>query len=66
MAGEYDFKLEFAPDERWRGFRATSGADDAQTLEVAVRDQLGLKLEKTKRPLDVLVVDRTDKAPTEN
>jgi uncharacterized protein (TIGR03435 family) len=66
MAGEYDFKLEFAPDERWRGFSTTSGADDAQTLEAAIKDQLGLKLEKTKRPLDVLVVDRVDKAPTEN
>jgi len=37
------------------------------TIFVAIEKQLGLKLEKTPGvPLDVIVVDRVDKVPTEN
>lgn len=32
----------------------------------AVQDQLGLKIEKTRDPVQVLVVDHVDKKPTEN
>jgi uncharacterized protein (TIGR03435 family) len=32
----------------------------------AVNKQLGLKLEKQKRPLPVLVIDHVDEKPTEN
>jgi uncharacterized protein (TIGR03435 family) len=32
----------------------------------ALRDQLGLKLESQKAPLEMLVIDRADKIPTEN
>jgi uncharacterized protein (TIGR03435 family) len=70
MDGEYDFVLEFAPDPRWRGLiESSSIADytkDAQNLFSAVQDQLGLKLETTKAPLDFLIVDRAEKIPTEN
>lgn len=68
--GEYDFILEFAPDPRWRGLiESSSIADytkDAQNLFSALQDQLGLKLETTKAPLDFLIVDRAEKTPTEN
>jgi uncharacterized protein (TIGR03435 family) len=32
----------------------------------ALEKQLGLKLEKGKRPVDFLVIDHADKTPTEN
>ncbi|HEY6346852.1 MAG TPA: TIGR03435 family protein [Bryobacteraceae bacterium] len=32
----------------------------------ALEKQLGLKLEKGKRPVDFLVIDQADKVPTEN
>jgi uncharacterized protein (TIGR03435 family) len=32
----------------------------------AVQDQLGLKLEKKKGPLDLIVIDQAEKTPTEN
>ncbi len=32
----------------------------------AVNKELGLKLEKGKRPMDVLVIDHIDEKPTEN
>jgi uncharacterized protein (TIGR03435 family) len=36
------------------------------TLQQALRDQLGLKLELKKGPVETLVVDRVDKVPTGN
>ena len=35
-------------------------------LFTALEKQLGLKLEKGKRPVDFLVIDHADKVPTEN
>jgi uncharacterized protein (TIGR03435 family) len=36
------------------------------TIQQALRDQLGLKLELKKGPVETLVVDRVDRVPTEN
>jgi uncharacterized protein (TIGR03435 family) len=36
------------------------------TLQQALRDQLGLKLELKKGPMDALVIDHIEKAPAEN
>jgi uncharacterized protein (TIGR03435 family) len=36
------------------------------TLMQAVQDQLGLRLESKKGPVEFIVVDRMEKAPTEN
>jgi uncharacterized protein (TIGR03435 family) len=46
----------------------TTPADniEAPTLLAAVQDQLGLKLEKKRGPLDILVIDHAEKVPTEN
>jgi len=37
----------------------------ADLFETALREQLGLRLEKRKAPLDITVIDRASK-PTEN
>jgi uncharacterized protein (TIGR03435 family) len=39
---------------------------DAASLFTALQEQLGLKLEQKKGPLDVLVIDHTEKTPVEN
>jgi uncharacterized protein (TIGR03435 family) len=38
----------------------------AVTLFEAVEKQLGLKLEATKRPVQILVIDHAEQKPTEN
>ena len=39
---------------------------DAPNLMTAVQEQLGLKLEKKKGPLELLVIDHAEKTPSEN
>jgi uncharacterized protein (TIGR03435 family) len=73
IAGVFDFKLEWTPDDN-RAALASGGAPGAEasdpasfaaSLSNALEDQLGLKLEARKIPLEVLVVDHAKK-PMEN
>jgi uncharacterized protein (TIGR03435 family) len=66
--GSVDFVLEFAFSPRGQpqlGAPAQPDPPSGPTFEEALRDQLGLKLESTKAPLDVLVVDHVEH-PSEN
>ena len=55
--GAYDFTLEWSTE---------GDATDVQSaLFAALQQQLGLKLESRKLPVDLLVIDRAEK-PTEN
>jgi uncharacterized protein (TIGR03435 family) len=60
LAGSYDVELSWNPD-----FTAT-GPESPPELRVALRQQLGLDLKPKKAPLNMLVVDRIDKTPSEN
>lgn len=68
LTGAYDFTLEFAQSGlAGRGpTGADAASDPAPDLFNALEKQLGLKLEKSKVPLDVIVIDHMDKEPTEN
>jgi uncharacterized protein (TIGR03435 family) len=48
------------------GKSATSDPNGALSMLDAVSKQLGLKLEKQKRPAPVLVIDHIEEKPTEN
>jgi uncharacterized protein (TIGR03435 family) len=70
----WDFTLNYTPDAvlaaqaagAANGQPAAAGDPDAPPdLFTAFQQQLGLKLESTKAPVDVIVVDRAEK-PTEN
>lgn len=62
LTGAYQFKLEWTPDDR----AATGDAPAGPTLFTALEEQLGLRLESRREPLDVIVVDRAEKIPTGN
>ena len=60
LTGSYDIKLSYAPPN---DPNANSNNPDIFT---AIQDQLGLKLEPAKVPVDYLVIDHVDRTPTEN
>lgn len=64
LAGLYDFDLEFAIDETIWGGALGKGSDNATkpALFAAVQQQLGLKLEATRGPVSVLVIDHAERA----
>lgn len=69
LTGEYDFDFEYSR-EGLDGFRRplTDGPEvsNASTLQVALEEKLGLKLESRKGPVEMLVVDSGDRVPAQN
>ncbi len=66
LAGVFDFTLEWSPDEMKAEAMLPTGGTAAPSIFTALQEQLGLKLEGRKGPVEVLVVDHIEKAPTEN
>jgi uncharacterized protein (TIGR03435 family) len=70
IKGSYDFTLSFSSSDKVLPTTgdAAVGADPNGAVSVfdAVNRQLGLKLEKTKRPYPVLVIDHIEETPTDN
>jgi uncharacterized protein (TIGR03435 family) len=71
LPGKYDFTLTWTPDESQFagvGVRVPPPPDDPNAppgLFTAIQEQLGLRLESTKAPVEVLVIDRAER-PSEN
>ncbi len=73
LAGKYDFILEWTPDAgpdaRAQGFgdgvTEPAPAPGGPTIFTALQEQLGLKLEAQKGPVQLIVIDRAEK-PSEN
>jgi len=68
LQGFYDLKLQWTAESRAPLNPKPEAADNpvGLTIEDAVEEQLGLRLEHRKAPVEVLVVDRADKIPVEN
>jgi len=62
LSGPYRLTLEWAPDDRV----ATGDVATGPSLFAALEEQLGLRLEPRKEPLDVIAVERADQMPTSN
>ena len=62
IEGMYDFDLKYAPEN------APSNSADSNLPDIftAVQEQLGLKLEPQKVPVEILVIDHVERTPTEN
>jgi uncharacterized protein (TIGR03435 family) len=60
LTGQFDLTLDWSPDG--------NQAEDATSpsITTAIQEQLGLKLEPRKVPLEVFVIDRASKVPTAN
>ena len=59
LSGGYDYKLA------WGDYGAANADADVLSIFTAIQDQLGLKLEPAKAPIEVLIVDFAAK-PSEN
>ena len=82
LTGTYDFTIDFAPERGLGGLslppppppgggdlagpRPASDPSDVPNVFAAVQEQLGLKLEKKKGPVDTIVIDHLEKTPTEH
>jgi uncharacterized protein (TIGR03435 family) len=68
LAGQYDVDLRWTPDDTSSPIGGQSGPgpdSTAPSIFTAIQEQLGLKLESRKAPVDVLVVDHVE-APAAN
>jgi uncharacterized protein (TIGR03435 family) len=54
LNGYYDFALEWDPEP--------TGDSSAPSIFAALQEQLGLKLESAKRPVEILIIDHVEKA----
>jgi uncharacterized protein (TIGR03435 family) len=68
LTGDYDFKLEWTPDERQGGMMKGPGGESAAPSDnpgasiFTALQEFGLKLESTKGPVDIFVIERAEKA----
>ena len=72
LKGNYDFKLHWTPDQSTPALGGPGGGPDSSTssesgpsLFTAIQEQLGLKLEPGKAPVEILVIDHVER-PSEN
>jgi len=58
LTGRYQIKLEWAP--------GNDPTRNGLSLAEALEEQLGLRLERRREPLDVIVVEKAEKTPADN
>jgi uncharacterized protein (TIGR03435 family) len=68
LSGEYDVQLDFTPDSGpcrvaadSQGGSAAADPSGLPSIYTAVQQQLGLKLEPAKGPVEFLIVDRVER-----
>ena len=68
LTGRYDYTIFWSMAATTAARRGSPAIDDSDGPSIfdAVQDQLGLKIEKRKGPVQMLVVDHVEKKPTEN
>jgi uncharacterized protein (TIGR03435 family) len=71
LKGAFSLALDWAPESRPLAGSSSDvpvAADSnlAPTLAIAIQEQLGLKVEMRKLPIEILVVDHAERVPTEN
>jgi len=64
--GVFDFTLQWSPDEAPKMDGSETAGVAGPSIFTALEEQLGLKLTREKGPVEILIVDRIEKAPTGN
>jgi uncharacterized protein (TIGR03435 family) len=67
LTARYDFDLEWTPGENEFGGQLPAGPPDSGKpgIFAVIQQQLGLRIEATRGPIDTLVIDRLDR-PSDN
>lgn len=65
IKGSFNFKLDWDPSSTAPG-AASDSPSSAPSLFTALEQQLGLRLEARKMPVEFLVIDHLERVPTEN
>ena len=71
LPANYTFKLDWVPSAGEAGLRGPVPSDSAPldtngpSLSTAIQEQLGLRLQSAKGPVESLVIEKVEK-PTEN
>jgi|SRR5215831_16742272 len=58
LTGRYQLKLEWSPD--------SDATRNGRSLSEALEEQLGLRMERRREPLDVIVIERAERIPSDN
>jgi len=67
LNGKFDFHLEVAePTSFKEDERAGDVEDNSRSVSEALQNQLGLKLNRVKREVGVLVIDHAQRVPAAN
>lgn len=61
LTGRYDFNLNWKSDGSVGNFNTPASDASVSSLQTALQEQLGLKLEPQKGPMPVLVIDHAEK-----
>ena len=59
LTGDFDLDLSYTPESPARG--AIGVPTDGPSIFTALQEQLGLKLESQRGPVDVFVIDRAER-----
>jgi len=62
LSGSYELTLDWTPDDA----PAANDSAAGPSLFTALQEQLGLKLDSTRGPVEMLLIDRTNRTPSEN
>ena len=68
LTGNYDFTLSWTPEESQTSLATNSAPmpnNSGSSIFTALQEQLGLRLESTKAPVDFLIIDHVER-PSEN
>jgi uncharacterized protein (TIGR03435 family) len=62
LKGSFEFMLDWAPDD----VSAPNDGPAGPSIFTALQEQLGLKLRSTTGPVEMIIVDHSDKEPSDN